>query len=84
MASQIYPPELQFNKANRFLDSHLSIITKGFDYSKIEDKRDDFDFDIDLFLGSHVPRRASYGGNISQLIWFARVCNQCIGLLRAK
>ena len=84
MASEIYPPELQFNKANRFLDSHLSIIAKGFDSSKIEDERDDYDFDIDPFLSSDVPRRASYGVNISQLIWFARVCNQCIGLLRVK
>ena len=51
MANQFYPPELQFNKANTtdteapFLDLHLSI-ANGFVSSKINDKRDDFDFDI--------------------------------------
>ena len=41
------------------------------------DKRDDFDFDIVNFpfLDGDVPRRASYGVYISQLIRFARVCN---------
>ena len=48
---QIYPPELQLNKANisdteaPFLDLHLSV-SNGFVSSKIYDKRDDFDFDI--------------------------------------
>ena len=38
-------------------------------------KSDDFDFDIMIFpfLGGDVPRRASYGLYISQLIRFARV-----------
>ena len=51
MVNQIYPPELQLNKANTsdteapFLDSHLSI-SYGFVSCKIYDKRDDFDFDI--------------------------------------
>ena len=51
MAKQIYPHELQLNKANiidteaSFLDLHLSI-ANGFVSSKIYDKRDDFDFDI--------------------------------------
>ena len=38
---------------------------------------DDFDFDIVNFpfLDGDVPRRASYGVYISQLIRFARVCN---------
>ena len=59
-----------------FLDLHLSI-ANGFVSSKIYDKRDDFDFDIVnfLFLAGDVPRRASYGVYISQLIRFARVCN---------
>ena len=45
--------------------------------SKIYDKRDNFDFDIVNFpfLDGDVPRRASYGLYISQLIRFARVCN---------
>ena len=82
MVNQIYPPELQLNKANisdteaPFLDLHLSV-ANGFVSSKIYDKRDDFDFDIVNFpfLDGDVPRRASYGVYISQLIWFARVCN---------
>ena len=59
-----------------FLDLHLSV-ANGFVSSKIYNKRDDFDFDIINFpfLDGDVPRRASYGVYISQLIWFARVCN---------
>ena len=51
--------------------------SNGFVSSKIYDKRDDFDFDIVNFpfLDGDVPRRASYGVYISQLIRFARVCN---------
>ena len=65
MVNQIYPPELQLNKANisdteaPFLDLHLSV-ANGFVSSKIYDKRDDFDFDIVNFpfLDGDVPRRA--------------------------
>ena len=82
MVNQIYPPELQLNKANTtdtevpFLDLHLSI-ANGFVSSKIFDKRSDFDFDkVNFpFLDCGVSRRASYGVYISQLIRFARVCN---------
>ena len=74
MVNQIYPSELQLNKANisnieaPFLDLHLSV-ANGFVSSKIYDKRDDFDFDIVNFpfLDGDVPRRASYGVYISQL-----------------
>ena len=51
MVNQIYPPELQLNKANTtyteapFLDLHLSV-ANGFVSSKIYDKLDDFDSDI--------------------------------------
>ena len=51
MVNQIYPTELQLNKANTsdteapLLDLHLSI-SYGFVSCKIYDKRDDFDFDI--------------------------------------
>ena len=51
MVSQIYPSELQLNKANTsdtesaFLDLHLSI-SNDIDSTKIYDKCDDFDFDI--------------------------------------
>ena len=50
MVNQIYPSELQLNKANSsyteapFLDLHL-FVANGFVFSKIYDKRDDFDFD---------------------------------------
>ena len=56
------------------LDLHLSI-SDGLVKTKIYDKRDDFDFDIVNFpfLGGDVPRSASYGVYISQLIRFARV-----------
>ena len=82
IVNQIYPPELQLNKANTsdteapFLDLHLSI-SNGFVSSKIYDKRDDFDFDIVKFpfLDGGVLRRPSYGLYISQLIRFARVCS---------
>ena len=75
MVNQIYPPELQLNKANisdtkaPFLDLHLSV-ANGFVSSKIYDKRDDFDFDIVNFpfLDGDVPRRDSYGVYISQLV----------------
>ena len=63
MVNQIYPSELQLNKANisdteaPFLDLHLSV-ANGFVSSKIYDKRDDFDFDIVnfSFLDGDVPR----------------------------
>ena len=57
------------------MDLHLST-SNGFVSSKIYDKRDDFDFDIDNFpfLDGDVPRRPSYGVCISQLIRFAQVC----------
>ena len=51
MVSQIYPTELQFNKANSsdteapFLDLNLSI-TNGIVSSKIYDKRNDSNFEI--------------------------------------
>ena len=58
-------------------------IANGFVSSKIYDKRDDFDFDTVKFpffekfpfFDGDVPRCASYGVYISQLIRFARVCN---------
>ena len=55
MVNQIYPPELQLNKANTsdtdvpFLDLYLSI-SNGFVFAKIYDKRVDIDFDIVNFL----------------------------------
>ena len=79
MVSQIYPSELQLNKANTsdteamFLDLHLSIFNDIVS-TKIYYKRDDFDFEIVIFplLDGDVPRTTSYGVYNSQLIRFAR------------
>ena len=82
MVSQIYPSELQLNTANTsdteaaFLDLHLSI-SNDIGSTKINDKRDDFDFEIFnfQFLDGDVPRSTSYGVYISKLICFARASN---------
>ena len=82
MVGQIYPTELQLNKANSsdteaiFLDLNLPI-TNGIVSSKIYNKRDDFNFEIVNFpfLDRNVPRSPSHGVYISQLIHFARVCS---------
>ena len=85
MVGQIYSTEIQLNKANSsdteapFLDLNLSSmpITNGIVSSKINEKRDDFKFEIINFpfLDGDVPRSSSYGVYISQLIRFARVCS---------
>ena len=86
MVNRICPSKLQLNKANvsdaeaSCLDLHLSI-SDGFVKTKIYDKRDDLDFDIVNFpfLDGDVPRPASYGIYISQLIRFARVSSHVDG-----
>ena len=83
MVGQINPTELQLNKANSsdteapFLDLNLSITNGIVFFSKIYDKRDDFNFEIVnfTFLDGDVPHSPSYGVYISQLIRFARVCS---------
>ena len=59
----------------------LLSISHGFISSKIDDKRDDFDYDTVNFpfLGGDVPRSTSYGVYISQLVQFARVSNHVTG-----
>ena len=82
MVDQIYPTELQLNKASSshteapFLDLNLSI-TNGIVSSKINDKRDDFNFEIVNFpfLDGDVTGYPSSGVYISQLIRFARACS---------
>ena len=79
MVSQIYPSELQLNKANSsyteaaFLDLHLSI-SNDIVSTLIYDKRADFNFEIVNFpfFDGDFPRSTSYGVYISQLIRFAR------------
>ena len=68
MVSQIYPSELQLNKANTsdtkaaFLDLRLSI-SNDIVSTKIHDKHDDFDFEIVNFpfLDGDVLHSTSYG-----------------------
>ena len=82
MVGQIYPTELQLNKANYsdtkapFLDLDLFIMN-GIVSSKIYDKRDIFNFEIVnfQFLDGGVPCSPSYGVYILHLIRFARVCS---------
>ena len=84
MVGQIYPSELQLNKANTsdtdaaFLDLYSSI-SNDIVSTKIYDKRDDFDFEIVNFpfLDGDVPRSTSYGVYISQLVSFARA-SSCV------
>ena len=79
MVYQVYPSDLQLNKASTsdteaaILDLHLSI-SNDIVSTKMYDERDDFDFEIVKFpfLDGDVPRSTSYGVYISQLIRFAR------------
>ena len=79
--SDIYPAELQLNKANTsdketsFLDLNIKVIGSDI-HTSVYDKRDDFGFPIVNFpwLSGDVPRLPSYGIYISQLVRFARCC----------
>ena len=81
MVKDIYPIELQLNKANTsqqeasFLDLHLSV-SDGIITTKIYDKRDDFNFSIVNYpyLDGNIPKVTSYGVYMSQLTRFARAC----------
>ena len=81
MVGHIYPTEFQLNKANysgteaMCLCLNLSITNGIVFFSKIYDKRNEFNFEIVNFLFSDgdVHRSPSYGVHISQLIRFARV-----------
>ena len=84
MVSQIYPSELQLNKAKTsdteaaFLHLHLSI--SHYIVSTKICIRDDFDIEIVNFpfLDGDVPRSISYGVYISQHIRFDRECSYVI------
>ena len=71
--------ELQLNKANSSgkeasFFGFECIHNKWYSSTKIYDKRNDFAFDIVIFLihDGNVPRRTSYGVYISHLIRFTR------------
>ena len=77
MVGQIYPTELQLNKAIPLILTHLFkklelAITNGIVSSKIYDKRDDFNFEIvnAPFFDGDVPRSSSYGVYIRSLFVF--------------
>ena len=61
MTGQIYPTELQLNKANFSDTEALFLDLNGIVSSKMYDKRDDFNFGIINFpfLGGDVPRSPS-------------------------
>ena len=81
----IYPAELQLNKANNsdkgtcFLDVSIKVIGSDI-HTSVYDKRDDFGFPIVNFpwLSGDVPRLPSYGIYISQLVRFARCCTSVL------
>ena len=77
----IYPMELQLNKANTsdketsFLDLNIKVICSDV-HTSVYDKCDDFGFPIVNFpwLSGDVPRLQSYGVYVSHLVIFARCC----------
>ena len=83
MVGQIYPTELQLNKANTS-DTEAPLlympITNGIGSSNIYDEWDDFNYEIVYFsfLDGDAPRSLSYVEKISQLISFARVCSNVV------
>ena len=73
IVNQIYPAELQLNKANSSdTEAPFLSISNGTVSTKIYDKRNDFHIVNFPFLDGDVPRRTLYGVYISQLIRFAR------------
>ena len=85
VVGRVCPPGLRLSRAGTadteapFLDLRLSI-SNGFVSSKMYDERDDFGFGVvDFpFLDGDVPRSASCGVYISQLIRFARVSSHVV------
>ena len=81
----IYPAELQLNKANTsdketsFLDLNIKFIGSDI-HTRVYDKRDHFGSPIVNFpwLSGDVPRLPSYGIYISQLVRFSRCCTSVL------
>ena len=81
--NEIYPSQLTVEKANtsddlaNYLDLTFIIESNNRLYTKLYDKRDDFDFHIVNFpfLSSNIPCSPSYGVYISQLIRYERCCS---------
>ena len=66
-----------FDDLANYLDLTFNIGSNNRFYSKLYDKRDDFEFHIVNFpfLSSNIPSGPSYGVYISQLIRYARYCS---------
>ena len=78
--NEIYPKELALTSDDAVLQSHyldldIEIINGKF-HTKLFDKRDAFNFQIVNFpdLSGNIPSKQSYGVFVSQLIRYARCC----------
>ena len=77
----IYPKELEIKdttdapKLANYLD-HLEFDEDGQLFTRLYDKRDDFDFHNVPYLSSNIPEYPSYGAFVSPLIRYARVCSK--------
>ena len=82
---RIYPPELDLNCEDKndqvvnYLDLNLCVKNSKICY-KLYDKRDQFNFSIVNFpnLEGNIPTSQSYGVFFSQLVRFARCCQNLI------
>jgi hypothetical protein len=80
--TEIYPPELSLTTDNAVVQSDyldLSLeIKNGKIHTSLFDKRDTFGFTIVNFpdLSGNIPARSSYGVFTSQLIRYARCCEE--------
>jgi hypothetical protein len=80
----IYPNKLEIKDTTEcstsasYLDALLKLDTKGKIMTQVHDKREDFNFSIVNFpyLFSNIPASPAYGVYISQLIRYARACDQ--------
>ena len=78
----IYTIELEIkdttdtDRSASYLDLHLEIDSEGRLKTKLNDKRDDFNFPIVNFpfICSNIPAAPAYGVYISQLIRYSRAC----------
>ena len=78
--NDIYPSELNLTTdgallQSNYLDLGLEVVNNKIRY-KLFDKRDAFGFEIVNFpdLSGNIPRKQSYGVFVSQLIRYARCC----------
>ena len=80
--TDIYPKELALtsdkaDQRSHYLDLDITIRDNKF-YTKLFDKRDAFDFQIVNFpdLSGNIPKKHSYGVFVSQLVRYARCCDE--------